>query len=232
GTDTGTVVNVARGDLNGDGHDDLVAVTGEGYVIAHDVRNQVLLWKSTRMEGAGKAVAVADLDGDAVPEVVALSDSRLYVFGKAPGSIGYVEKTSLAVSGGIDLVVAAFDGTGAPQVAVFSGGFLAPAGVTRYSSTLASLGSVPLTAPAQALALEDLGPGRRNLVVSMGDQYIFSGSTPAFLKAIDPVSGAEIWHSPPLWSPVIRGSISYADLFGSGHRGLALGSGLGMMLVR
>ncbi|HUM10680.1 MAG TPA: FG-GAP-like repeat-containing protein [Myxococcaceae bacterium] len=233
GTDTGTVVGLARADLSGDGHPDIVVVTSEGYVQAYDVRNQSLIWKSTRMSGAGRAVAVADLDGDGVAEIVALADSRLYVYRKATsGPASYLEHASVAVASGADLVVGDLDGAGAPAIVVLRSDIFASASISRYSGTLAVLGELQLGVPAQSLALEDLGPGRRNLVVGVGERYAFPDSAPAFLLAIDPASGAEIWRSPFLWSAAARGSIGYPDLRGDGRRALAFGTGLGMYVVR
>ena len=67
---------VAFGDLNGDGFDDAVFVTGAN-VIAWDIKNDTMLWCSTIADaphigpiGCSRKPIIADINGDGKPEVV------------------------------------------------------------------------------------------------------------------------------------------------------------------
>lgn len=242
GTGTGTFgglgvgVAVAHADLNGDGFDDLVVMTSGGYVYAYDVKNQTLIWKSTGLGGSGVDVAVADVDGDGVPEIVALGSTRVVVYRKVPTPVAYVEAAAYAMTGALDLAVADCDGDGKPEVYVLANGGYGsgPTGVTRLDGALQALGSFTLDAPAQSLHVEDLGPGRKNLLVGMGSSYSYYPYTaaPSYLRAIDARTGAEVWRSPPLWGPVSANSLSYVDLAGDGRRQIAFATASGMYVTR
>jgi hypothetical protein len=224
------VVGLARGDLNGDGHPDLVGISGEGRVQAWDPHQGGEIWASPQLDGFGQAVAVADLDGDGTQEIIALAEQRLYVFRRTSPTT-YVEAASIGVKGGFDLVVADVAGKGSPEVFVLRAESVTRSTVSRFSSMLQPAGEFELDQPAEALTVEDLGPGRRNLVVAIGDVgFPYSDLVP-HLRGIDPVSGAEVWRSPNLWSHAMRGSVSYLDL-GEGRRTLAFGTTLGMYVVR
>lgn len=226
GTGNGRAVTPA--DLNGDGASELVTVTSEGYVLVYDVKSSTLVWKSTSL-GGGVDVEVADVDGDGAPEIVALSTSRLYVFRRTlAGPVAWLESASTAVSGS-DLAVADCDGDGVPELFVLDSSY--GASVHRFDGALAALGSFAVRGSATSLFVEDLGTARKNLVLGKGDSWAYSGATSS-LEAVDPVTGAQIWESPPLWGSPGRNSLSYVDLERDGVRELAFGTGLGMYLTR
>ena len=76
----GPTVDIAEGDLNGDGVKDLVALTSAGYLCAYDVSSgQQLLdeWVS-----GGVAVEVANIDGAGGPEIVVLGGREVFVYAR------------------------------------------------------------------------------------------------------------------------------------------------------
>ncbi|GEJ57761.1 FG-GAP-like repeat-containing protein [Anaeromyxobacter diazotrophicus] len=226
------VAAVTHADLNGDGYADLVAVTGDGYVRAHDVKHQALLWTSTGLGSNGVDVAVADLDADGSPEIVALASGRVVVYRRTAGTVAWIEAASQAVTGGAALLVGDADGDGTPEIYVLQSTY-GGATVLRFSAALVALGSLSLDAPVQSLHLEDLGYGRKNLVVSVGSPGAYpTTTTRPRLVALDPLTGAEIWRSPTLWGTVPNHSLSYVDVNGDGRRELAFGTTYGMYLTR
>jgi hypothetical protein len=216
---------MTHADLNGDGAPDLVAITASGYVQAYDVRNATLLWKSTSLNG-GADVEVADVDGDGALEIVALSSARLVLFREAAsGPVPWLESISVAVAGN-DLAIADCDGDGAPELYVLAG-----SSVLRFDGALAPLGSFTVRGTALSLFVEDLGFARKNLVLGKGDSWAYGGA-PSTLEAVDAVTGAQVWQSPPLWGNVPRNSLGYVDLDGDGLREIAFGTSSGMYLTR
>jgi outer membrane protein assembly factor BamB len=216
---------MTHADLNGDGAPDLVAITSDGYVHAYDVKHGTLLWKSTSI-GGGADLEVADVDGDGEQEIVALSGARLVLFRKAPsGPTPWLESASVAVSG-TDLAIGDCDGDGAPELYALGG-----TSVARFDGALAPKGSFTVRGTAQSLFVEDLGFARKNLVLGKGDSWAYSG-TAAYLEAVDAVTGAQIWESPPVWGTVPVNSLGYVDLDGDGLREMAFGTTAGMYLTR
>lgn len=221
---------MAHADLNGDGAPELVAVNAAGYVHAYDVRNGTLLWKSTGLTGAGVDVEVADIDRDGALELVALTSTRLVVFRQAAGSpVPWLEAASVAVEG-MDLALADGDGDGAPELYVLRGSY-AGSSVLRFDGALAPLGSFAVRGAALSLFVEDLGFPRQNLVLGKSSFWSY-GSIPGALEAVDAITGAQVWESPPLWGYVPKNSLGYVDLDGDGLREIAFGTSSGMHLTR
>lgn len=224
----GTGLQIAHGDLGGDGVPDLVAlVSGTPGVYAYDVKSQVLLGTGGGTS-QGIALALADLDGDGIPEVVVLFADALQVLRRS-GPAGLVQQASAAVSGAIDLAVSDLAGDGVPEIYVLTGDPY-PA-VRRYDAALAPLGSFAVSLAARSLHVERLGVVHRNLLVGIGGGFLYP-DIPSMLLAVDPVTGAEVWHSPALWGAVARASLSYVDVDGDGVPEIAFGTDRGMYLTR
>jgi len=69
--------SVAIGDVDGDGRMDVVAATGEGYLVLVDSNGKVLRQSDKPIAGApnnnfgwGGAISIADMDGDGFPELI------------------------------------------------------------------------------------------------------------------------------------------------------------------
>lgn len=223
----GTTVSTESVDLNRDGLPDLLSITREGYVYAHDVSGSALIWKSTGL-GTGIDVGAADLDGDGVMELVALTSSRVVAFKKLSSPGLYTELASYAISDGRGLLIADTDGDGLVEVHVLAGALYSPSKITRLSRSLALLGSTQLPVFAQSIHLEDLGTGRRNIVVSVDA----TGEEGPHLRAFDPASGALIWKSPFLQGTVPMHSLHFVDLDKSGARRICFGTTKGMYVTR
>lgn len=225
-------VAVAHGDLNGDGYQDAVTMTGAGVVRAYDLHGQAVLWTSTSLgSGAALALAVADL-GRGQPDIVALAGSRAVVYTRASGVVGYVEAGSHNVASPLDIAVADCDGDGAPEIYVL--GSTGTEGlVLRLDTSLNLLGSFTVGPGASGLAVEDLGFGRKNLLLSAsassGNGTAGATST---LRAIDARTGAEVWRSPAVLGAVSPRSLWLADANGDGELELAFGTSAGMYVTR
>jgi hypothetical protein len=84
---------------------------------------------------------------------------------------------------------------------------------------------------AAGLFVEDLATVRKNLVLAKVPDFHSSYGL-GTLEAVDPVAGAQIWESPPLWGGPSSSSLSYVDWKGDGRRAIAFGTPLGMYLTR
>lgn len=215
-------------DVSGDGAADLVAITAEN-VQVWDVTTGTRLWRSVTVGGTGMDLAVTDLDGDGVAEIVALTSTRLVVYRhNAEAPVPWLEDASVNVSG-MDLEVVVQDGV--PELDVLVGSYGTGNAIRRYDASATLLGETALSTPATSLHVEDLGGARHNLLVSSGPSYSYD-ATPARLRAIDPVTGAEIWASPPLFGAPSQNSVRYVDWNGDGRRELAVGTAASMYLTR
>jgi hypothetical protein len=215
---------LAHGELTGDGIPDLVAITTGGLVEIFDVANATVAWTSTSL-GAGGDVELADLDGDGLLEIVALAGNRLVTFHRATGAIPWVETASVAIAGS-DLAVGDCDGDGLPEIYV-----LGLSSVSSFDGALAPRHAFAFTGTALSLFIEELGPGRRNLLLAKGDPYASSGTT-STLEAVDAATGARIWISPGLFGSVTFNSLGYVLLGGATTPELAFGTDRSIYLTR
>jgi hypothetical protein len=212
-----------------------------------DARAEVVVgdrqWGRVAVYGYGTSVtgvdvAAADLDGDGRVELVAALTQRVVVLGRDSQTGGLIERATYPLGSVEDLVVADCDGDGAPELHV-----LADAGSTSTlhrlkpelqlaTPGLRHLGSVSLDVRALSVHVEELGHGRKNLVVGTGAPYFSRSAGSSQLRALDPENGAEVWRSPTFWGPVLPNSLSYVDTGGDGLREMAFGTTAGMYLTR
>jgi PKD domain/FG-GAP-like repeat/FG-GAP repeat len=217
---------VVHADLNADGTDDLVGVTSDGYIYAYDVAHQTLLWSSTGL-GTATDVAVADLDGDGVPEIVVTSGNGVITYKKSGSS--YLQVATYPVSGA-KLLIADTDGDGHPEVYVLAGSYPSTPTIYQLDNTLKLLHSYSV-ANATSIYLERSSYTRKNLVVATAGDCCTSGA-PSLLQIVDPGTGTLIWQSPPLLGPVSKNSLEFLDVNGTGQLEMSLGTAWGMYLTQ
>jgi outer membrane protein assembly factor BamB len=188
------------------------------------VKGQTLIWGSVGL-GTPADVAVADLDGDGVQEVIALAGGLVQAYRRATsGPAPYVLAGNVAAVGGSDLLVADCDGDLAPEIYVLSPSSGAGASLSRFDRALAPAGAAPLPVGARSLHLEDLGDPRKNLVVATAyDAY--GSSSARELVAVDARSGEVVWRISGF-----RGAVSPAgpSYLGAAPRTIAFGTDSGM----
>jgi hypothetical protein len=228
-TTTGGGQAIVHADLNGDGIDDLVGVTSDGYIFVYDVAHQTLLWSSTGL-GSATDVAVADLDGDGIPEIIVASGNGVIVYKKSGST--YLQSTTYAVSGS-KLLVADTDGDGKPEVYVLGSSGAYPYTTTIYQldNTLTLLHSYPV-ANATSMTLEASAYTRKNLIVGVTGSCCVSPTTASQVQIIDPSSGTLIWQSPALLGEVAKNSLEFLDLSATGQLQMSLGTTWGMYLTQ
>jgi len=224
------IAGLAAGDMAADGAPDLVGLAGDGAIWIHDVRDQTLIWKSTAL-GTPGALALVDLDGDGRAEVVVAAGGRVVAYGWLASAGTFVEVASTALTGVTDLAAGDCDADGVPEVYALTSDYWGDhVSVTRLDDALQPLGSFS-AGRLTSLHVEELGPGRHNLVAGVLEPATtYSSEGLHTLRSLDPVSGAEVWRSPPLFGPVTRDAASWFQLGGAWR--LAFGTDRSMYLTQ
>jgi hypothetical protein len=221
---------VAHADMNGDGHADLVGLSNTGYVDVFDVHGESLLWRSTRL-GNGVDLALADLDDDGEPEIIVALSDRIVIYAQALIGSTYLERASVPLAGTIDLVTADLNGDDEVEIcALRSASFAGNATLSVLDDQLQLVRSVPLGTSASAIFVEESSFARKNLLLAAGGNSLAS-SRPE-LWAIDPVTGADVWRSPPIVGTVQRNSLHFVDVDGDGDQEISFGTERGMYHTR
>ncbi|HZJ16477.1 MAG TPA: VCBS repeat-containing protein, partial [Chthoniobacteraceae bacterium] len=126
-----TGVSVAVGDVNGDGHADIIAAqaTKGAHVRAFDFATEAVLSDFTAFRGlprGGVNVAAGDMDGDGIAEIIvgSATGSRgwLEVLSSSGGRLARVAPFGGGYTGGIHVAAHDFDGDGRAEILVAPGG--------------------------------------------------------------------------------------------------------------
>jgi hypothetical protein len=210
-------------DLNGDGYPDLLRIDSAGLVQVYDAFHNTSLWTSAPYaSGTRQEVAAADLDGDGVLEIVTTASDRLYVHSRT-GDVSFAQTAGIVIEDLLDILVDDADGDEVAEIyAVTFGDSASTARVHRLNGGLQSVSSFDLDWPARQIAIENGPSGRRNLVA-------FEDGAGRFV-VVDAVSGARVWHSPPLLGGVR--SVGFVDVNGDATPEIAVATGSGMILTR
>jgi hypothetical protein len=226
----GDGVAVTHANLNHGSADDMIGITSAGYVYAWDVLHQTLLWSSTQLTGATDVAAV-DLDGDGVPEIIALAQYGVFVYKYSAASQTYLQTYNYAVTG-TNLLVADTDGDGVPEIFVLNASYggQGPGVITQLSPSLQVMNQYTI-ANASSLYVEDSRFARKNLVVAVSNPSLVYSQT-SRITVVDPTTGTLIWESPYVSGSVPIHSLSFHDWKGGGQLQMAFGTSAGMYVTR
>lgn len=180
GTSSG-FINPVIGDVDGDGRPEIIVPTvtwlnGAGYLAVNVYTNEGVLLRTmqTTEPVTNQIVALADLDGDGIPEIIASTGTQVYVW-KGDGT----PVAGWPVSVGTDEVgpvaVGDVDGNGYPEIVFTSGTLVTPANPVPNGHLYAldrfgkSLTGFPKTLPSTTLAttpaIADLDGNGRNILI-------------------------------------------------------------------
>jgi len=213
---------LALGDVNGDGHADLLAGgafpdhSKEPHIVVFDVfGNEVLFESDFELEYDGEyavaAIAGADLNGDGRAEIIVAAEreshsrDRLFTYSRQGESMEF-ERTDY--DSGLrkihDIAVSDFDGDGQPELALLGEpvgyGSLA---VTRLSNEFEELNHFVVDVRAHTMRrllvpeAGRVGLGRRTVlfVESEGESW---NTASTVVAGLDVMTGKRIWESPKL----------------------------------
>lgn len=226
-------VNVAVGDINGDGTADVVTGAGPGagpHVKVFDGRTGAELSSFLAFAPAysgGVFVAAGDVDGDGRADIVAGGGGMLNAFsgtGNAP--LGGFQPFGTAYSGGVRVAVGDVDGDGrAELVAGTDAGEQATVRVFRglEDTPVTTFSPFPGFSGGVNVATGDVnGDGAADIVTGAG-----AGGGP-HVKVFDGATGA-LLHSFFPFDAAFTGGVSVAagDLDGDGRADIVVGAGLG-----
>lgn len=238
-TGVGAPIAMAAADFNGDGFEDLAALTTgspEGLRLeVVDVRNNTLLGRSEMLSDRSAVdFGVVRSSRHATPLMLVATQKAVRLYERtATELVRRAEADGSMFIGGPDYLyafVADIDSDGRDEVFVIRQG--QPIDVSKPSETrlvtfdseLRELSSAPLPWDTYHVYLEDLQTttGRRkNLILLHGGMQ---PDDPLRLTAVDSVTGAFIWSSPTLPGLVSEHSLFYVDPDGDGVPQISFGT--------
>lgn len=225
-----------QADMNGDGYADLVGLSASGYVEIYDVHAGAVspLWRSSDIgyHNIGVALALSDLDNDGEQEIVAARRDRVVIYGRGLMGMTYVERASIAHENTADLVVADLNGDSEKEIYVLNHLTVGPnSTLDVFDTNLQPVRSVQLGVSGSALFVEQSAFARKNLLLAVTG-LTYPSLRNAELRAIDPLTGTDVWHSPPLVGTVSRDGLNFVDVDSDGNAEISFGTTDGMYHTR
>ena len=237
-------IALAEADVTGDRRPEIIVMTFadpsvgryDSTVYIYDAFNRSLVWKSPALYGVARDMTVADVDGDGGLEIVAATISRAHLFRRTgPGPESYAETASVDIHNVRNVLVADTKGDGVPEIYVLHGGGVKSLDgihcvrepivwpgcqevVDVYDATLQLKRTLVATFGSR-LELERSSFSRKNLL--LGTQPYVDTSQ---VGAIDPLTGAPIWQSPPLEGQLSLNSLWFIDSDGDGEDEISVGT--------
>ena len=230
-----SAASVAHADFSGDGRADFLTLGTDGRITIFNAAQSNVIWQSTQLNGGGVKAVTADLDNDGYLDVVALTSSYLFMYGRSSNSGPFLERRNLAVAGAGNLLVADTDGDGELEIYVFvvGGANGSETSMQVFNRQFQSLRTATIAARVTNVLLEPSGSARKNLLIATGgDNYSYYSAGASEIWAIDAVSGAGVWRSPGFPGAFSRDSLNAVDINSDGQYELSFGTSVGAFVTR
>ncbi|MBN2083598.1 MAG: VCBS repeat-containing protein [Anaerolineales bacterium] len=224
-----TAGDVACGDINGDGHADLAAVWGAS-IRLYDPFNRTLLWSSSQLTDAPIRIEIHDLDGDTVPEIIALSRSDLVVYSRN-GSGYSEERISYPAMDEGALYIEDINGDHAVEIIVSKNEnyFSETSDIVVLDKNLNVKRSFSVRGRVSAMT----STGSRDDTLLIGETYEHAFTEYVTrIKLINLQNGHTIWNSPPILGGVSKDSLHTVQKPGSSKKRLAVGTNDAMYITQ
>jgi len=229
-------MSVAHADFNEDGRPDFLTFGTDARATIFNTAQSNIIWQSTQLNGSGVAAAAADLDHDGHLEVIAVTSSFLYVYGRTSNSGPLLERANIAVQNPSNLLVADTDGDGEQEIFVLSGDQYSSLNQTTmqvYNSSLALQRTVTIESRINNVMVEPSSTPRKNLLVSTTTYaYSYYATGASEIWAVDPRTGAGVWRSPGFPGTFSRQSLNAVDANLDGQYELSFGTNVGAFITR
>jgi hypothetical protein len=217
--------DLAYADFTGDEREELVVLTDAGGLRVYEVGTSAPLYEHPGTVAGSADVAVVDLDGAGMPEIVATMENRVVVFSRTATGFA-MTGTSAQFLGLAAMEVTDIDGDGATDIFVLYNDWREPGSrLARLDRLLLLQGDTALGQSATDMATERSSFARKNLV-------LWNSTFMSELFAADPSTGAVVWRAPPFFGFIQSDSVRYHDLTGSGDWSISVGSSPGITLTR
>jgi hypothetical protein len=219
-----TAGDVACGDVNSDGHTDLATIW-ELSIHLYDPFNQSLLWSSAQLPSKPERIEIHDLNGDGVPEILALHQSVLVVY-TWNGSI-YTESTAYSDSNGYmnDIFVEDLDGDQEPEIVISiiedsyysEGSYIT---VLNKDLSIRNFFSID----GKITAMTAIGRKDDTLLVATTSERFHVRGPKSYVRLFDLQAADIVWSSPPLLGEVTGQSLHVVQEPGASKEQLAIGA--------
>lgn len=202
-------ITVLAKTINADPTPEIITTTVDGKITAYDINETT---PPVIISGyGGRDLEAADLDGDKNTEFIAASDSAISVLrGLQP--IERIYSTPLEKIQ--DLSVGDINSDGLLEIiAITSGESQYESSVFVYDYNLELLSSFTLNGLVVASAVENYGSSHKNLLLAVNTPE-YPGFARGRILVLDPISGLEVFRSPPLSGRISFNSLHLVDFNG------------------
>ena len=219
-------------DINANAAADLISLTNDGVIYIYDMLNQALLWQSPTLAGNGLDIAVRDLNGDGIQEIITLTTNTLSVFERL-GASYVLRGTAKTLLEAQTLEIGDANGDGLPEIFVSTNetiSFINDSTDIHVLDglTLNELAVYSVTGTVTDILYDKPLLSEANLLLSVNNSY--SGINA--IQKTNALHGGMVWNIQNLLGKPQQNSAHLADINNDGKKEIMFGTDHVMYISR